>query len=84
MKQDWTHRYTKREAGYRRTHGPRTCDRCRFYVDAGRTGQCTLVYGMILPEDTCDLWKPERGIIKHGRRVLPLDMFRRMAPRFDV
>ena len=78
--------YTKREAGYRRTRGSRTCDRCQHYVDAGRTGQCNVVYGVILPEDTCNLWKPqgrERGIIKQ-RRVLPLDLLRRMAPTFDV
>ena len=77
--------YSKREAGYRPTLGARTCDRCRFYIDAGRTGQCDIVRGTILPEDTCALWEGKKlsGVIKR-RRVLPLDLLRRMAPRFDV
>ena len=69
--------YTKGQVDYRRTVGPQSCDRCRHYVDAGRTGFCRIVYGTIYPEDTCDVWEPmlpqERGIIKR-RRVLPLDM----------
>jgi hypothetical protein len=66
--------YTKVQAGYRQTIGARTCDRCRYYVDAGRTGQCDIVRGVIFPEDTCDLWEGEHGIIKRGRRIIPLDM----------
>ncbi len=72
--------YTKHQAGYRETDGPRTCDRCSMYIDVGRTGQCEVVRGTIFPEDTCDLWEPkghERGIIKRGRRIIPLDIHRR-------
>ncbi len=71
--------YTKRQAGYGETDGSRTCDRCRYYIDVGRTGQCEIVRGTIFPEDTCDLWQPqgrEHGIIKRGRHIPPLDMYR--------
>ena len=53
---------TKAEGNYRRTKGPRQCGNCSMYrqTDHRDMGRCTLVKGVILPEDVCDKWESKK------------------------
>jgi hypothetical protein len=47
---------TKAEANYRQTGGLERCGNCSMFEAPDR---CTLVEGMILPEDVCDYWEQD-------------------------
>lgn len=54
-------RAAKPTVNYRPGEPPQVCVQCQHFLGQGPGGgECELVEGVILPEDTCDMWAAEQ------------------------